>query len=67
MTSCITLKAIISERFGAAEDNSAKDINGVCDVYWHEISNKNKTYYANLGKLKVRDEVTFQIGAEQGP
>lgn len=36
-------------------------------MYWHEISNKNKTYYANLGKLKVRDEVTFQIGAEQGP
>lgn len=67
MASCKTLKTLISQKFGGGEDSSSHNIDGVCDVYWQKISEKNKTYYATLGKLNGRDKVTFQIGAEQGP
>jgi hypothetical protein len=67
MASCKTLKALISQEFGEGEDSSSQNSDGVCDVYWQKISEKNKTYYATLGKLNGRDNVTFQIGAEQGP
>ena len=67
MASCKVLKMLVSEKFGAGEDNSAQNNDGVCDVYWKKISKKNNTYYANLGKQKGDDEVALQIGAEQGP
>ena len=69
MASCLTLKAIISKKFGDSEDNKIddKDINASCGAYWPKISIKNKTYHAALIKIKGDDQVSFQIGAEQGP
>ena len=68
MASCLTLKAIISKKFGDGEDNiDDKDINGGCGASWPKINIKNRTYYADLRKRKGSDQVSFQIGAEQGP
>ncbi len=63
-----TLKALVSQKFGKGEEDSAVgDNDAAVGVIWWEINPHNKTYSANLGKLKGHDEVTLQIAAEQGP
>ncbi len=69
MASCKTLKTLITQRFGKGEDYeiSDQDNNAACGMHWDKVNQKHKTYYANLKKLKGDNEVTLQIGAEQGP
>jgi hypothetical protein len=63
-----TLKTIVSNKFGKGEEDGAiADNNAAIGIIWWEINPHNKTYSANLGKLKGHDEVTLQIAAEQGP
>ena len=69
MASCNILKTLVSQRFGKGEDDDipAQVNDTSCGMHWDKINPKNKIYYANLRKLKGDDEVTLQIGAEQGP
>lgn len=69
MASCNILKTLVSQRFGKGEDYDipAQDNDTSCGMHWDKINPKHKTYYADLRKLKGDDEVTLQIGAEQGP
>ena len=69
MASCNILKTLVSQRFGKGEDYDIpdRDSDAACGMHWDKINPKHKTYYANLRKLKGDDEVTLQIGAEQGP
>lgn len=69
MVSCKTLKTLITQRFGKGDDYdiSDQDNDAACGMHWDKVNPKHKTYYANLKKLKGDNEVTLQIGAEQGP
>lgn len=69
MASCKILKTLVSQRFGKGEDYDIpdRDNDAACGMHWDKINPKNKIYYADLRKLKGDDEVTLQIGAEQGP
>ena len=69
MASCKILKTLVSQRFGKGEDYDIpdRDSDAACGMHWNKINPKHKIYYANLRKLKGDDEVTLQIGAEQGP
>lgn len=69
MASCKTLKTLVSQKFGKGEDYDIpdRDNDAACGMHWDKVNPKHKTYYANLKKLKGDDEVTLQIGAEQGP
>lgn len=69
MASCKRLKTVVSQRLGKGEDYDIpdRDNDAACGMRWDKINPKHKTYYANLRKLKGDDEVTLQIGAEQGP
>ena len=69
MASCKILKTLVSQRFGKGEDYDIpdRDSDAACGMHWDKINPKHKIYYANLRKLKGDDEVTLQIGAEQGP
>lgn len=68
MASCNTLKVLMSQKFGVGEDVSDQDQNnnGACGMHWWKINPSKTTYHAHIRKLAGDNDVTLQIGAEEG-
>lgn len=68
VATCNTLKVLVSQKFGVGQDVSDTDQNhnGACGMQWWKINHTKKTYHAHLRKLTGDDDVTLQIGAEEG-